>query len=119
MASLVQSGKYVDINTSDTSTNGYYVIKFISQAYTPQNNTTIGGKIITADKLVANAQYLFSRKESTNWYWGQHTKQQAIMVPTCKILHPRLYVVGIKYFQGIPKRVCNRIEKNPYKEILF
>ena len=40
MASLFQSDKYVTINTADTTTNGYYVIKFISKAYTMQNNTT-------------------------------------------------------------------------------
>ena len=29
MASLVESGKYVAINTSDASTNGFYVIIFV------------------------------------------------------------------------------------------
>ena len=48
MASLVQSGNYGTINISDTTTNGYYVIKFISEAYMLQNNTTIDGQIIIA-----------------------------------------------------------------------
>ena len=48
MASLVQSGKYVDVVTSDTTTNGFYVTKLISEAYTLQNNTTIDGNIISA-----------------------------------------------------------------------
>ena len=34
MASLVQSGKYGAINTADTTTNGFYAINFISEAYT-------------------------------------------------------------------------------------
>ena len=34
MASLVESGKYGAINTTDTSTNGFYVIMFTSGAYT-------------------------------------------------------------------------------------
>ena len=42
MASLVESGKYRAINTTDTSTNGFYVILFTSGAYTLQENTTIG-----------------------------------------------------------------------------
>ena len=46
MASLVQSGMYGDINTYDTTTNGLYVIKFLSEAYTIQNNTTIEGQVI-------------------------------------------------------------------------
>ena len=36
MASLVESGTYGAINTTDTSTNGFYVIMFISGAYTLQ-----------------------------------------------------------------------------------
>ena len=34
MASLVQSGKYSAINTTGKSTMGYYVVKFVSEAYT-------------------------------------------------------------------------------------
>ena len=48
MASLVESGKYGSINTTDTATNGFYVIIFTSGAYTLQDNTTIDGNIITA-----------------------------------------------------------------------
>ena len=44
MASLVWSGKYGSINTTDTSTNGIYVIIITSGAYTLQENTTIDGK---------------------------------------------------------------------------
>ena len=36
------------INTDETTTNGFYVISFISEAYTLQNNTKIGGKNISA-----------------------------------------------------------------------
>ena len=41
MASLVQYGKYGAIDTVETTTNGFYVIQLISEAYTLQNNTTI------------------------------------------------------------------------------
>ena len=44
MASLVESGKCGAINTTDTSTNGFYVIMFTSGAYTLQENTTIDKK---------------------------------------------------------------------------
>ena len=47
-ASLFESVKYVDINTTDTTTNGFYVIVFKSEAYTLQDNTTIDGEIIAA-----------------------------------------------------------------------
>ena len=48
MASLVESVNYGSINKTDTTTNGFYVIIFISEAYTIQDNTTIDGQIITA-----------------------------------------------------------------------
>ena len=51
-ASLVESGKYGAINTTDTSTNVFYVIMFKTGAYTHQKNTTIDGQIITAGELV-------------------------------------------------------------------
>ena len=39
MSSLVQSGMYGAINTADRTTNGLYVIQFISEAYTlPKKN---------------------------------------------------------------------------------
>ena len=48
MASLAESGKYVAINKTDTTTNVFYVIMFPSEAYILQDNTTIDGHIITA-----------------------------------------------------------------------
>ena len=56
MASLVKSGKYGAIKTTDTSTKRFYVIMFTSGAYTLQENITIDGQIITAGELVDNAK---------------------------------------------------------------
>ena len=57
MASLVQSGIYVSINTDDTAKNGFYVIQFISEAYTLKNNTKIDGTVISAGELVVWDKY--------------------------------------------------------------
>ena len=51
MASLVQSDKFGAINTDETTKNLYYVIKFISEAHTLQNNTTIDEQIISSSEL--------------------------------------------------------------------
>ena len=48
MASLVEYGKYGAINTTDTSTNSFYVMLFTSGTYTLQENTTIYGQILIA-----------------------------------------------------------------------
>ena len=110
MASLVESVNYGSINKTDTATNGFYVIIFISEAYTLQNNTTIDGKIITAVELVVKAQYLCSTKVDTTWYWNQHPQQHVITVPMRTTIHPRLEVNSVPYFHSIPKNVCNRIQ---------
>ena len=69
MASLVQYDKYGTINISETTTNEYYVNKFMSQVYTLQNNTIIDGKNIYADEFVFKAKYLCCMQEKNNWYW--------------------------------------------------
>ena len=110
MASLVEPGTYGSINTTDTSTNGFYVIMFTSGAYTLQENTTIYGKIITADELVVKAKYLCSIQIDTNWYWNQQPKNHIITVPTRTILHPQLGVNAITEFHTIPTSVCYRTQ---------
>ena len=82
MASLVESRTYGAINTTDTSTNVFYVIMFISGAYTLQENTKIDGKITTSGELVVKAQYFCSMQIDTNWYWNQQPKNHFITVPT-------------------------------------
>ena len=110
MSSLVQSGMYGSINTEDTKTNGFYVIQFISEAYTLQNNTQIDGQVIYDGELVVKAQYLCSMQENSNWYWKQQALKKNIIVPTRTIIHPRLNVVIIIYVQDIPNNSCNRIQ---------
>ena len=66
MASLVESGKYGAINTTYTSTNGFYIIMFKNCAYTLKENTTIDGQIITAGELVVKAKYLCYVQIDTN-----------------------------------------------------
>ena len=58
MASLFQSGMYGSIYNDDTPTNRLYVIEFISEEYTLQNNTIIDGQAISTGELVVKAQYL-------------------------------------------------------------
>ena len=43
MASLVQSFKYSDMNTTDKLTMVYYVINFLSEAYSLKSYTTCEG----------------------------------------------------------------------------
>ena len=79
MASLVQSGKYGAINTTDISTMGYYVITFVSETYNLQYQTTWDGQISSSDELVAKAQYLRCMKEKKKWHCEQKEQQQVII----------------------------------------
>ena len=113
MASLVESGKYGAINTTDTSNNGFYVIMFTSGAYAIQENTTIDGQIIAAGEFFVKAKYLCSMQIDTNWYWNQQYKHHVIAVPTRTILQPQLEVDAVTDFQSITTSVCTRThEKN-------
>ena len=47
MSSLVQYWKYGDINKTDTTKMGYYVIKFVLKTYTLQDDTTCDRQIIS------------------------------------------------------------------------
>ena len=110
MASLVESGKYGAINTTDTYNNGFYVIMFTSGAYTLQENTTINGQILIAGELVVNEKYLCSMQVDTNWYWHQQSKHHVITVPTRTILHPQLEGDAITDFHSIPTSIYSRTQ---------
>ena len=84
---------------------------FTSEVYTLQDNTTIDGQLITAGGLVLKEKYICSMQVDTNWYWNQHLQQYVITEPTSKILHPRLEVIAVTYFNGIPNSVCIRTQK--------
>ena len=120
MTSLVESVKYGAINTTYTSTNGFYVIMFTSGAYTLQENTKIDGQIITAEELVVNEKYLCSMQVDTNWYENQQSKHHVITVPTLTILHPQLEGDAIKDFHSILTSVCSRTQaKKPSQGSLY
>ena len=86
MASLFQSGTYGAINTYENTSNGLYLIQFISEAYTLQKYITIDGQVISAGKLFFKAQCLCSMHENINWYWKQQPLQQTLIVTTLKSL---------------------------------
>ena len=69
MASLVQTGQYGAINTTYTSTIGYYVIKFTSELYTLQEETKCDVKTSTTGALVVKSQYMNCIQYNTKLYW--------------------------------------------------
>ena len=53
---------------------GYYVIKYLSEPYTLQEEQTTDGQLINAGELAAKGEYLSLMKAKTNWYCQQHRK---------------------------------------------
>ena len=108
MAALVKSGNYGAINEIDMTTIVYYVIKFLSWAYTLQEDKICDGKISTSDELVFREQYINCIKDINKFYWEQTQQQQNIIVPTRRIVHPCLDIIILTEVKQTPKRACNR-----------
>ena len=54
---LVQACKYVSMNPIYTTKLVYYVVMYVSEAYTLQEETACDGKFITYGELFVKAQY--------------------------------------------------------------
>ena len=59
----VQSGKYGAIYAADPKTMAYYVVKYVSDAFTLQEYITTNNKVSNAVELAVRAEYLSSTKE--------------------------------------------------------
>ena len=70
------------------------MIKFVSKAYTLQDETTCDEKNSSAGELSFKEQYIRYTKEKTKWYWDQKNQQQFIIFPTHTIIHPCTDVVA-------------------------
>ena len=65
---LVHNGKDVAINTSYITTMGYYVVKFLLEPYTLQDNNKFEKKVIKTGENMVKVRYLCINKSNTNWY---------------------------------------------------
>ena len=105
MDALIQTGQYIFINTTDITKMGYYVIKFLSEYYSLQEDTTCNGKISKVGDLFFKSQYMSCMKYNTNRYWVKLQQQNNIIVTTHIIVHPCLYVMSVTELKQIPKSV--------------
>ena len=94
MATLAKTGKYGAINKIDTTRMGYYVIKFISEAYTLHKETDCKVKINSSGELVVKDQYMNYMQDNKDGYWEQ-SQQQDNIIPTRTVLHPCLHIMTV------------------------
>ena len=66
---------------------GYYVIEYLSEPYTLQEDQTIYGKLMSAGELLVISEYLSIMKPEKNWHWKQHGKNQSFIISTIAIVH--------------------------------
>ena len=83
------------------------MIKFVSEAFTLQDDNTCDGKISPADEPVVKAQYLRCMKEETDFYWEKKNQQQAIIILTRNIVHLCIDFVAVKDVHNILRSDCN------------
>ena len=77
MASLVQCGKYSDMNKTYPTNMGYYMVKYVSDAYTLQEDTTCDGKISISGERFVKAKYMSCTKATTKWYWEKNIRNKS------------------------------------------
>ena len=108
MAFLVQYGKYGAVNTTNSKKMAYYVIKFVLESCTIEEDTTWDLKNITAGEIVVKAYYLSYTKEKNKWYFKQKKQKRVILFPTRTIVHSCLDVFLVKDVYDISRSVLNR-----------
>ena len=69
MEFIARTDKYYYASTTDPTTMGYYVVKFLSIAMTLQEEKTKYGKTFKSGELTFTAEYLSIIKSMTNYYW--------------------------------------------------
>ena len=110
MSALVQNGEYGAINTEDTTTMGYYVVKLLLAPYKLQDDKTVNSQAIKSGELIVKAEYLNIMKFNTNWYGQQLGTKQSVIIATFIIVNPFLYVSNIKDVSDIRISLRNKEE---------
>ena len=69
MVSLVQKGKYCVTNVVDPKKKGYYVMKYVSDAFKLQEDITTNRQDSKVGELTVRDEYLSCMKSKKKQYW--------------------------------------------------
>ena len=108
MAVLICEGNYGAISTNDVKTHGYYVVRFLCNPYTLQQDITVDGQVLQQGEQVVDACYLSSMQNNTHWYWEPERQPQLVKVCVRTIVHPMLDVVKPNNVTDLPRSLCSR-----------
>ena len=110
MAYLVQLGKYGAINAVDPTTMGCYMIKYLYEQNTPQEDQTTDEQLINSGELVFKYEYLSLVKYKTNLYCKHHATNQSFIISTHTVFHPYIDVAVTKHVADITRSICNETQ---------
>jgi hypothetical protein len=79
MSLMIRKGKVGVIGTADKAMMGYYVIKWLSEPYTLQEETEGMSGMICVGTMVANMLYFNQVERARNWY-TQYNMSTAVEV---------------------------------------
>ena len=105
---MFQAGKYDSITTPYTTKIEYYVIKFLLEAYTLQEDTTYDRQINTAGKIFFKTQYMTYMQYYTKWHWKKSQQQNNNIVRICTFVHPCLDLMAVTEVKQIPNTLYSR-----------
>ena len=72
------------------------MIKYVSDSYILQKETSCDGEISTSGELVVKSQYLSCNKATKKFYWELTHQQQVISVSKLTIVHPYVEIFVVK-----------------------
>eukprot|EP00957_Ditylum_brightwellii_P174326 13272264-Ditylum_brightwellii.AAC.1 len=65
---LVTEHNYSAVNANDSRTTGFYIVKFLTAAYTLQHNEIVNNEVLTSGTLVSDAVYMRTAMKDSLWY---------------------------------------------------
>jgi hypothetical protein len=86
MAATIEKNSFGVVNTDDQRTDGFYVIKFLSKAYTLQEDITVNDELLKSGTLVCDAEYQSQAQPGSLWYVRSSNETQPIKLQVSKIL---------------------------------
>ena len=88
MGSYVSECSFGAVNTNDTRTEGFYIVRFTSFPYTLQDDEYVDNEVLTGGSIVCDAVYYEPARENSLWYIN--SEHDPLKVNMRKILVPKL-----------------------------
>ena len=90
MGMLIKESNYGAVNANDQSTDGFYIVKFLSTVYTLQHDELVDNEILKAGSLVTDAEYMSPAMKDSLWY--VKSGLEPVKVNMKKVLVSNIYV---------------------------